>query len=239
MTTPPERSKCRIDVSSLNAAYQEMQKRDLAVVAPNSCLTSHAKEWYQMRVPLGQEETSWDLVKVAKKRMFSCMKDGINDDRISLEGPISTIRGMASTPCKVPNSAKTKRRKKMTAAKFVQLQDSRLFYVEKKKPKVKRGADLDDPEEIGAWWSMVEQKEKRKQKKREKKRKSKTRGEKKKQRQGKSKTRGTSTVEPKRGSKKYVHLQKFIETRRKKKLEKRCTLDLAAEVTLPIAILWG
>ena len=48
-----------------------------------------------------------------------------------------------------------------------------------------------------------------------------------------------TTVKPKRGRKKYFHLQKFIETRRQKKLEKRCTLDLAAEVTLPIAILWG
>ena len=54
-----------------------------------------------------------------------------------------------------------------------------------------------------------------------------------------SRQKQRTRVKPKRGSKKHVHLQKFIETRRKKKLEKRCTLDLAAEVTLPIAILWG
>ena len=32
----------------------------------------------------------------------------------------------------------------------------------------------------------------------------------------------------KKGSKKYLHLRKFIETRRLKKLEKRCTLDPSA-----------
>ena len=37
-----------------------------------------------------------------------------------------------------------------------------------------------------------------------------------------------------RGSKKYLHLQKFIETRRQKKLEKRCTLDPSAQVSFPI-----
>ena len=193
MTTPPEWSKCRINVSSLNAAYQEMRKRDLAVVPPYSCLTSHAAVWCQMRVQLGEEEMTWDLVKVAKKKMSSCMKDGINDNRMSLEGPISTIRRVATAHYKVPNSTKAKRRKKMTAAKFIQLQDSRLFH--------------------------VGQKEKKRRKKRT------------------SKKRGTSmeqktTVEPKRGRKKYFHLQKFIETRRQKKLEKRCTLDPSAEVTL-------
>ena len=41
-------------------------------------------------------------------------------------------------------------------------------------------------------------------------------------------------VEPKRGSTKYLHLQKFIETRKQKKLAKRSTLDLSAEVTFPL-----
>ena len=57
--------------------------------------------------------------------------------------------------------------------------------------------------------------------------------------QRKSKKRGTreehqTKVEPKRGSTKYLHLQKFIETRKQKKLAKRCTLDLSAEVTFPL-----
>ena len=43
-----------------------------------------------------------------------------------------------------------------------------------------------------------------------------------------------NSLKPKRGSKKYLHLQKFIERRRQKKLEKRCTLDPSAQVTLPI-----
>ena len=38
-------------------------------------------------------------------------------------------------------------------------------------------------------------------------------------------------VKPKQGSKKYRHLRRFIETRRMKKLEKRCTLDPSAQVT--------
>ena len=38
----------------------------------------------------------------------------------------------------------------------------------------------------------------------------------------------------KRGSKKYLHLRNFIETRRQKKLEKRRTLDPSAQVSLPI-----
>ena len=41
-------------------------------------------------------------------------------------------------------------------------------------------------------------------------------------------------VKPKRGSKRYLHLQKFIETRRQKKLRKRSTLDLSAQVSLLI-----
>ena len=40
-------------------------------------------------------------------------------------------------------------------------------------------------------------------------------------------------VEPKRGSQKYLHLQRFIEARRKKKRDKRCTLDPSAKVTFP------
>ena len=38
-------------------------------------------------------------------------------------------------------------------------------------------------------------------------------------------------VKLKRGSTKYLHLQKFIETRRLKKRAKRCTLDPSAKVT--------
>ena len=45
-------------------------------------------------------------------------------------------------------------------------------------------------------------------------------------------------VKQKRGSKKYLHLLKFIETRRRKKMEKRCTLDPSAEVTLFIEDFW-
>ena len=37
-------------------------------------------------------------------------------------------------------------------------------------------------------------------------------------------------VKQKQGSKRYCHLRMFIETRRRKKLEKRCTLDPLAEV---------
>ena len=199
MATPPERTKITINVSSLQAAYQEMQKRDLAVVPPNSALTSHAQEWCQMRVLLGEEETTWDLVKMATKRMPSCMKDGINDDRISLTGPIQISCEVAFTPSKVLNSSKTKRRKKMTAAKFLQLQDSRLFHVG------------------------------RRQKRRRKKRKSSKRG---------TREKPKMTMEPKRGITKYLHLQKFIETRRQKKLGKRCTLDPSAQVSLLMDYCW-
>ena len=41
----------------------------------------------------------------------------------------------------------------------------------------------------------------------------------------------------KRGSKKYLHLQKFIERRRQKKLEKRRTLDPSAQVILQILLI--
>ena len=41
----------------------------------------------------------------------------------------------------------------------------------------------------------------------------------------------------KRGSKKYLHLKKFIETRRQKKLEKRCTLDRSAEVMVMLMVM--
>ena len=37
---------------------------------------------------------------------------------------------------------------------------------------------------------------------------------------------------PKQGSKRYRQLQKFIERRREKKIEKRSTLDLTAQVIL-------
>ena len=40
-------------------------------------------------------------------------------------------------------------------------------------------------------------------------------------------------VGPKKGSTKYLHLKKFIETRKQKKLAKRCTLDPSAKVTFP------
>ena len=199
MAPSPERNKVGIVVSSLNAAYQEMQKRVLAVVPTDSCLTSQAQEWFQIRVPLGERETTWDLVKVAKKRMSSCMKDGINDDRISLEGPISMICKVVPAPSKVLNCTKTKRRKKMTAAKFLQLQDSRLFRVGQMQKKRKKG---------------------RKSKKSVTKEEQKTR------------------VEPKNGRRKYFHLQNFIETRRQKKLEKRCTLDPSAQVTLFKVFVW-
>jgi hypothetical protein len=39
------------------------------------------------------------------------------------------------------------------------------------------------------------------------------------------------------GSKKYLHLKKFIETRRQKKLEKRCTLDRSAEVMVMVMVM--
>lgn len=44
-------------------------------------------------------------------------------------------------------------------------------------------------------------------------------------------------LKPKPGSKKYRHLLKFIETRRQKKREKRCTLDRSAQVFLSLKIL--
>ena len=46
--------------------------------------------------------------------------------------------------------------------------------------------------------------------------------------------RRKTRVKPKRGSKKYLHLQKFIEMRREKKLQRRCTLDPSAQVTFLI-----
>ena len=220
MATLPERGKGPIVVSSLIAANREMQQRGLAVVP--SSLTSHAKEAYQMTVRLGDKEAEWDLVKLAKKGKPSFMKDGINDDRKSLENPVSIVQKVTKTAPKLVNANKTKRRKRTTAAKALQLQDSRLFCVERNKAKVKGGADDEDPEEIAAWWSMIEKKENKKQKKREKKRKIKTRGEKKKQ-----KTRD----EPKKGKRKYSHLLDFIETRKQKKVQRKCTLDLSAQVT--------
>ena len=220
MATLPERGKGPIVVSSLIAANREMQQRGLAVVP--SSLTSHAKEAYQMTVRLGDKETEWDLVKVAKKGKPSCMKDGINDDRKSLENPDSIVQEVTKTAPKLVNANKTKRRKRTTAAKALQLQDSRLFCVERYKAKVKGGADDEDPEEIAAWWSMIEGKEKKKEKKREKKCKSKKRGEKKKQK---------AREEPKKGKRKYSHLLDFIETRKQKKVQRKCTLDLSAQVT--------
>ena len=217
MATPPD----LILVSSLNGAYREMQQRGLAVVPSDSCLTSQAEEWFKMRVPLGEEETTWDLIKVAKKGKPSCTKDGINDDRKSLEGPISMIQEGTKTARRLVDCNKTKRRKKTTTAKALQLQDSKLFRVEQNKTKVKGRED--DPDDISGWWGMVERKEKRKQKKRDKKRIIRKTGTKKKQ-----KTR----EEPKKGKRKYRRLQDFIEARRQKKLQKRCTLDLSAQVTL-------
>ena len=43
-------------------------------------------------------------------------------------------------------------------------------------------------------------------------------------------------MKPKRGSTKYLHLQKFIETRRQKKRAKRRTLDPSAKETFPIEL---
>ena len=222
MTTTPERSKDPIVVSSLFAAYQEMQQKGLAVVP--SSLTSHAKESYKMTVPLGGKETTWDLVKVAKKGKSSCIKDGINDDRKSMDNPESVVKKVTETAPRLVNSNKTKkRRKKRTASNVLQLQNSGLFCVERNRAKVKEGADDDDPEEIAEWWSMIEGKEKKKQKKREKKRKSKMTGEKKRQK---------IREEPKKGKKRYSHLQEFIETRRQKKVQRKRTLDLSAQVAV-------
>ena len=221
MTTLPEQSKDPIVVSSLNAAYREMQQKGLAVVP--SSLTSHAKESYKMTVRLGEKETEWDLVKVAMKGKPSCMKDGINDDRKSLENPVSIVQKVTKTAPELVKSNKTKRKKKTTAAKASQLQDPRLFCVERNKAKVKGETDDDDPEEIAAWWSMIERKEKKKQKKREKRRKSKKGGKKKKQK---------AREEPKKAKKRYSHLQEFIETRKQKKVQRKCTLDLSAQVTI-------
>ena len=41
---------------------------------------------------------------------------------------------------------------------------------------------------------------------------------------------GQKQKKPHIGSKKYLHLKKFIERRRQKKFEKRCTLDRSAQV---------
>ena len=221
MATPPDGSKDPIVVSSLKAAYRELQRKGLAVVP--SSLTSHAKESYKMRVPLGEEETTWDLVKVAKKGKPSRVQDGINDDRKSLENPVSIVRKETKTAPQLVNSNKTKRRKKTTAAKALQLQDPRLFCVERNKAKVEGRDDDDDPDEIAAWWSMIERKEKKKQKKREKKSKSEKRGEKKKQK---------AREEPKKGKKRYHHLQEFISNRIQKKMQRKCTLDPSAEVAI-------
>ena len=221
MATPPDRCKDPIVASTLNAAYQEMQQKGLAVVP--SSLTSHAMESYQMTVLLGRMQTTWDLVKVAKQGKQSCIKDGINDDRKSLENPVSIVQEVTRTAPKLVNCNKTKRRKKTKAVKDLQLRDPRLFCVQQNKAKVKSGADVGDPEEIAAWWRLIEQKEAKKQKKREKKHKSKKTGRKKKQ-----KTR----EEPKKGKKRYRHLQEFIEKRRQKKLQRKCTLDLSAQVAI-------
>ena len=40
----------------------------------------------------------------------------------------------------------------------------------------------------------------------------------------------------KKGSNKYLRLKKFIETRRQKKLEKRCTLDRSAQVMVMVKV---
>ena len=221
MATPPDRCKDPIVATTLNAAYQEMQQKGLAVVP--SSLTSHAKESYRMTVTLDKKKTTWDLVKVAKKGKPSYIKDGINDDRKSLENPVSIVQEVTRTAPKLVNCNKTKRRKKTKAAKDSQHRDPRLFCVQRNKAEVKSEAEEGDPEEIAAWWRLIEQKEAKKQKKREKKHKSKKTGGKKKQ-----KTR----EEPKTGKKRYRHLQEFIEKRRQKKLQRKCTLDLSAQVAI-------
>ena len=200
-------------MSSLSAAYREIQQKGLAIVP--SSLTSHAKESYKMTVPLGGKETTWDLVKVAKKGKSSCIKDGINDDRKSMDNPDSIVKKVTETAPRLVNSNKTKkRRKKKSSTKASKLQI---------RAKVKEGADDDDPEEIAEWWSMIEGKEKKKQKKREKKVKIKTTREKK---------RHMIREEPKKGRKIYSHLQEFIETRRQKKMQRKRTLDLSAQVPI-------
>ena len=45
-------------------------------------------------------------------------------------------------------------------------------------------------------------------------------------------------VRLKRGSKKYLHLQKFIERRREKKIEKRRTLDPTAKVIFVVFLIY-
>ena len=96
-------------MSSLSAAYREIQQKGLAIVP--SSLTSHAKESYKMTVPLGGKETTWDLVKVAKKGKSSCIKDGINDDRKSMDNPDSIVKKVTETAPRLVNSNKTKKRR--------------------------------------------------------------------------------------------------------------------------------
>ena len=204
MAIPPERSKGPINVFSLNAAYHEMHKQGLAIVPASSPTISHAKEHCKMNVVLGEVEATWDLVQVVKKTgRPTNLRDGIiNDDRKSLENPVSSVPKVTKTPSKVVNSTKTRRRQRMTDAKVKQLQDSRLFCVERRKPARKRGKRRNSKTKEGKRKQQIKQVEETKQELKK--------------------------------SKRYRHLQDFIERRRQLKLQRRCrrrgTLDPSAQV---------
>ena len=162
---------------------------------------------------------TWPLIKIAQPHHITCLKDGKSEANKALAGLHSPNQKFCIDPAKVGNIIKRKRKKKMTEAKRLQLQNAKLFRISATRKQKQQ--DIDDDCRKGGGNSTghtgVAKVEKRKKKQKGRK------GMK------KSKEQHTKT-QPKKHKNKYLHFQEFLETRRWKR--RKCTLDPMAEVMM-------
>ena len=238
----PGKSKYSLQAASLNEAYLMMQDKGLVPVPPGCQVGSvgtenHGQKYFASGYPLpecpsqttglvaayerkpegkgddgrcaffGREpwqitvdkgdgiRCTWPLIKIAHPNLLIGLRDGQSEAHKALAGPdlsIQTSENCCINPAKVGNIIKRKRKKNMTAAKRLQLQNAKLFRISVKKQK----------------------------------RKNKHKG-----RKGVRKSEEQHTkMHPKKGKSKYLHLQEFLERRRRKR--QKCTLDPMAEVMM-------
>ena len=151
----PDKSSERVTyhASSLNSAYDQLSQHGLVAV------TTEFQALYEgpkMKILL-HKLLEWDLVKVAvQKPARGVLREGENSQAKSLSGPVpsSSLSPLDNFSCPgrkvaaVVNSCKRKRKKRMTAAKAVQLSNRCLFRTECKK-KRKRGRRKSKGEKAG------------------------------------------------------------------------------------------
>ena len=260
----PASCKFSLRAKSLIEAYTLLEELRLAPVPADLCETFlasggpfssqveglvekesgryYAREpWEVIVTTSAGEQLKWALVKTAGSHQPQNLRDGESVAREPLLGPLSShqvAKEVTSNHLIISNIVKTKRRKKTTVAKRVQLQDPKLFKVCRLKEGIEdRGGGQRKKKSHnpgGVTGDQILQKQKQKQRKRKPSKK----------KDLKQSVQGTE-VQAKGGSKKYRHLQAFVGKRRQKRQEKvrqerlafeekwrdgKSSLDLNAEV---------